>query len=230
MLIKRFIPIGIKRKYRNIYIASKIKNKTKIFCIGLNKTGTTSLEKEMMSLGYTVGNQMRGTRLIDYWAKRDFNPIIQLAKTAQFFQDAPFSYPYTFIAMDQAFPNSKFILTVRNNAEEWYNSLIRFHGKLWGNGNTPPTSEDLKNAPGPWPGSRYEIKMKIHNVPKNEPYKKDVLIDYYETHNKNVKDYFRHRLNDLLILNLKEKDSYSKFCKFLDIKQTKEHFPWENKT
>ena len=63
-----------------------------------------------------------------------------MAKTAQFFQDAPFSYLYIF--MDGALPNRKFILTVPDKEEEGYNSLIRFHGKLLGNGNIPPTVED----------------------------------------------------------------------------------------
>jgi len=220
----------IKASCKNIYKKLKVYGKPKIFCVGLNKTGTTSLEKEMISLGYTVGNQMRGTRLINNWAKRDFKPIIQLGKTAQFFQDAPFSYPYTYIAMDMAYPNSKFILTVRDNPEEWYNSLTRFHSKLWGDGNTPPTAEDLKRAPGPWPESRYEIRMKVNNVTENEPYNKDVLVDFYNTHNKNVKEYFRHRPDDLLVLNLKEKESYARFCQFLGIEQKKTFFPLENKT
>lgn len=173
---------------------------------------------------------MRGTRLLYYWAKRDFKPIIQLAKTAEFFQDNPFSKPYTYIAMDLAFPGSKFILTIRDDAETWYNSLIKFHGKLWGNGNISPTAEDLKNASGPWPGFRYENATLTHNTPPDDPYNKDILIDYYDTHNKNVRDYFRYRQEDLLVMNLKEKDSYTRFCQFLGIEQKKDTFPWENKT
>lgn len=129
----------------------------------------------MIAQGFIVGAQMEGTRLINQWAKRNFKPIIRFAKTAQFFQDAPFSYPYTYIAMDQAFPNSKFILTIRDNAETWYNSLINFHSKLWGsNGNIPPSAEDLNNAPGPWPGFRLKAKLMVNNVPENDPYNKDI--------------------------------------------------------
>ena len=97
--------------------------KPKVFCIGLNKTGTTSLKKESGLQGYTVGNQRQAELLFDDWVKRDFKRIIRYCHTAEFFQDAPFSYPYTFIALDQAFPGSKFILTLRDNADEWYYSF-----------------------------------------------------------------------------------------------------------
>jgi hypothetical protein len=180
--------------------------------------------------GYAVGNQRQAELLFDDWVKRDFRRIIRYCRTAQFFQDAPFSYPYTFIALDQAFPGSKFILTLRDSAERWYDSLIQFHGKLWGNGNVPPTSEDLKKAKYIYKGFPYHSRFHVHDVPEDEPYKKDVLIDYYNTHNKNVKDYFRHRPEDLLVINLKNSDDYARFCKFIGYEQTRNGFPWENKT
>src|SRR5437763_5861921 len=92
-----------------------VRNKQKIFCIGRNKTGTTSLTKAMMELGFITGNQGRAERLIDCYKLRNFKPIIAYCKTAQFFRDVPFSLPFTFIALDVAFPGSKFILTVRDS-------------------------------------------------------------------------------------------------------------------
>ena len=56
----------------------------------------------------------------------NFAPIIAFARTAQLFQDIPFALPFTFQALDQPFPGSKFILSVRRDAEEWYGSLTRF--------------------------------------------------------------------------------------------------------
>jgi len=222
--------LGLKKRARTLLTSIKALGRPKIFCIGLNKTGTTSLKKEMELQGYTVGNQRQAELLFEDWIKRDFKRIIRYCRTAQFFQDVPFSYPYTFIAMDQAFPGSKFILTVRKNAEEWYDSLIRFHGKLWGNGNIPPTAEDLKSATYIYKGQPYHSIFYVHNVPKDNPYKKDILIDHYNSHNKNVKDYFRHRPNDLLIINIKNSEDYSRFCKFIEGKKQREGFPWENKT
>jgi len=65
--------------------------------------------------------------------------------TAQAFQDIPFSLPYTFQALDMRFPGSKFILTIRNNPDQWYHSLISFHSKLFGRGKVPDY-DDLKKA------------------------------------------------------------------------------------
>ena len=222
--------LGLKKKAKNILSTIKAIGKPKIFCVGLNKTGTTSLKKEMEIQEYTVGNQRTAELLFDDWVKRDFKRIIRYCHTAEFFQDVPFSYPYTFMAMDQAFPGSKFILTTRDSAEEWYNSLIRFHGKLWGNGNVPPTTEDLKNATYLYKGSPYYTRFRVHNISEDDPYKKDVMIEYYNTHTKIVTDYFRHRPGDLLVINLKNPEDYSKFCNFIGCKPTNEGFPWENKT
>src|SRR5690606_32403789 len=102
-----------------------------MFCIGLNKTGTTTLETGLKAFNYKMGDQKTGELLFKDWYKRDFKKIIALAKTADAFQDAPFSFPFTFIALDQHFPNAKFILTVRDSPEQWYKSLTTFHSKLW---------------------------------------------------------------------------------------------------
>ncbi len=77
------------------------------------------------------------------WAQRKFNNIVSYCKTADAFQDVPFSNDYTYQVMDYAFPNSKFILTVRNSSEEWYESLTQFHAKMIGK-NRIPTADDLK--------------------------------------------------------------------------------------
>ena len=208
----------------------KISGKQKIFCIGLNKTGTTSLKKEMELQGYVVGNQRLGELLFDDWVRRDFRRIIRLCKTAQFFQDAPFSFPYTYIALDQTFPGSKFILTVRDDGEEWYNSLVNFHSKSWGNGNIPPTWEDLKESTYIYKGFPYHFVSCLFNSQKNDLYNKDKLIKYYNLHCSNVLTYFKYRPDDLFVINLKNNDSYSKFCNFLQCQQVRDSFPWLNKT
>jgi len=95
-----------KQKIRNSRNVIRVIGKQKIFCIGLNKTGTTSLKVEMEKLGYVVGNQLQAELLFDDWIKRDFKRLIRYCYTAQFFQDIPFSCPYTFITLDHAFPGS----------------------------------------------------------------------------------------------------------------------------
>jgi hypothetical protein len=54
--------------------------KFKIFCIGCNKTGTTSLETAFKDWGYKLGNQTIAERLVDSYLDRDFEE--KLSNTA----------------------------------------------------------------------------------------------------------------------------------------------------
>lgn len=199
--------------------------KQKVFCIGFNKTGTTSLETALKRLGYVVGNQHLGEQIaFKHWAQRDFRTLIWFCRTAQAFQDLPFSYPDTYKALDAAFPGSRFILTVRDSSEQWYESLVRFHAKVWSDGRVPPTKAELEKD-----GSWY-IHRNLFDVPEDNPYQKDVLIGTYERHNAGVVDHFRSRPENLLVLNVGEKGAYGKLCGFLDKPCSQSEFPWENKT
>lgn len=208
----------------------KVRGKTKIFGIGKNKTGTTSLYKAMKDLGFIVANQRKFELLIDDWAKRDFNRIIRACKSAQFFQDIPFSYPDTCEALDKAFPNSKFILTIRDTPEQWYNSLTKFHAKKWGKNNRIPTKEDLQNAGYIKKGWAWKINRYLYNTPEEDIYCREILIQDYKRYNEGVMNYFKDRPEDLLILNVGEKGAYHKLCNFLNVPALQEEFPWENMT
>jgi hypothetical protein len=208
----------------------KAYGKPKIFGVGANKTGTTSLAYAMIELGFAVGNQRTGENLVDDWAKRDFRRIIKYCKTAQFFQDAPFSYDFTYIALDYVFKESKFILTVRDTPEQWYNSLIRFHGTIWGKNGRVPTKENLMEATYIYKGRPWHTNRLKYTTPEDDPYNKDLMIKGYETHNEEIKNYFRHRPDDLLVLNVSDENAYEDLCKFLNVKKKRDTFPWKNKT
>ena len=207
----------------------KSAGKPKVFCIGRNKTGTTSIAKALKELDFIVAEQRPAELLIHDWARRDFRRIIHFCHTAQAFQDGPFSLPYTFQALDMRFPGSKFILTVRDSPEQWYQSVIRFHAKLFGHGNTP-TCDDLKKAQYCYAGYMYENIRAIYPTPDDDIYNKEMLIHHYEAHNQSVIEYFRHRPNDLLVLNISQEGAYQRFCEFLDKPCLRQSFPWENKT
>ena len=235
--IKQALPFSLRKNIKLKYAQLKQKqweikhaNSPKIFGIGYNKTGTTSLEKAMRNLGYKVGDQRTAELLHKEWGVRNFTPIIKYCKTAEFFQDVPFSKPFTFIALDQAFPNSKFILTIRDDPEQWYNSLIKFHTKLWSHNDKPPTPRDLKNAKYVYKGWAWELNRLQSATPENNPYDKKSLINSYNEYNKSVIDYFKNKNENLLVLNVAEKGVYCKLCEFLNQPVTREEFPWENKT
>ena len=204
-------------------------SRKKVFCIGLNKTGTTSIKYALEELGFRTGNEKKAKGLFDHWVQRDFKPIIRFCHSADAFQDSPFSLPYTYIALDQYFKNAKFILTIRDNAQQWVDSLRNFHAALWGNGNTP-TKSDLENAINLEKGRPWRVNRALFNSPEDDPYNIDDLSLFYHSYNTDVVNYFKYRQNDLLVINLSEKDSYGKMCTFLAVKPQREDFPHKNKT
>ena len=204
-------------------------SKTKIFCIGANKTGTTSVEKALIDHGFKMGNQSKAQNLIENYKNRDFKSIIKYCKTAEAFQDAPFSWHYTFMFLDQAFPYAKFILTVRDNEEVWYKSIVSFQTKLFGKNGDIPTKEDLSQAHRTSKRTVWDNMNVRHELDEKDPYNKDMLVNYYLTHNKAILDYFRFKDN-LIVINLAENNVYQRYCDFLGLKPLYDNFPWENKT
>jgi len=204
--------------------------KSKIFCIGFGKTGTTTIERVLKDFNFKLGNQEKGELLISDWYKRDFKNIIKLCKTADAFQDIPFALPYTFMALDQYFKYAKFILTERDSTEQWYHSLVNFHSKLWANGIHVPTAEELKNANYRYKGYPYEVIKQIYNTNDDNLYHKETLIKVYEQHNTSIKDYFKSRPEKLIVINVAKRDDYFRLSDFLNKKPLADNFPWKNKT
>ena len=183
----------------------------------------------MAELGYVVGDQTTAEMLVRDWGRRDFTKIAGYCHSGEFFQDIPFSLPYTFQAMDMYFPSSKFILTIRDS-ESWYKSMYDFHLRDTVHGNKAKSLEMLKDATYCYKGFAYDTKALVYDLPNDEPYHKETLINHYDFHNKMVKDYFRNRPEDLLVLEVSEAGAYKKLCDFLGKPCASVDFPWENKT
>jgi len=178
-------------------------SRNKIFVIGRNKTGTTSMLVALKSLGFKMGSQAVAELLLEDWARRDFRRIVEYCRSADAFQDVPFSLDYTYVVLDQAFPNSKFILTIRRDSSEWYDSLMRFHTRMIGKNRTP-TAADLKQFRYRKPEFLWQAAQLIYGVDESTLYDRKIYTSHYESHVKNVREYFRHRPDDLLVLNVSD--------------------------
>ena len=192
----------------------------KIFNIGFHKTGTTSLTQFMHDLGYkslhSVAMSMQYLQLgtqhncgEDTGKPSDFEKLIDnnlLKHTVQqydFFSDNP--WPLLYKHLDKTYPDSKFILTLRNN-EKWINSLNKYSGT----GNT-----------------RMRQLVYGYGNPSNHitQYRK-----IYIRHNKNVKEYFKDK-NNLLIIDIAEDNKVlaNKILQFLGLDNPGITFPTKNK-
>lgn len=202
------------------------RNKPKIFVIGFNKTATTSIKHALAELDIIVGNQTMGEYLAEDMLDKRYKTLLQYCETAEAFQDVPFSFPNVYKLLDKKFPGSKFILSVRDSSEQWFNSILKFHGKHWAN-NGVPTRKDLENANYLYRGYAYVVNQYIYG---DHYYEKEHYIKVYEDHIHDVKTWFKDRPDDLLVLNVAEEAAYFKFCDFIGKTPLRKEFPWENRT
>lgn len=202
----------------------------KVFCIGLNKTGTTSIDSALRILGYRLGRQGKAEVLVQECLQGNYRRLERHCYSADAFQDMPFSLPGIYRFLDKAFPNAKFILTVRDSAAQWYRSLIRFHSKKWADGRRTPTREDLQNAVYIYKGRPWEINRLLYETPEEEPYHRGTLISHYERHIADVREHFRDSPQKLIEINVSQTEDYFRLCEFLGRAPRASSFPWENAT
>lgn len=203
----------------------------KIFCIGFNKTGTTSLEKLLKLFGFTLGNQAAAEVLLEDWTKyKNADRLIRYCHSADAFQDVPFMFPELYKELDRAFPNSKFILTVRDSADQWLRSLKTFHAKKFAaQKDRTPTEEELKNATYRYKGFMFDLAVALWDYPQIPLYDDEQYKAKYLNHIKEVTEYFKGT-NRLIQLNVSSKDDFGALCHFLNVEAEIKEFPWENKT
>ena len=172
----------------------------KVFGVGFHKTGTTSLAKALTLLGYKVTGP---NRVSDPLISQNVYEIaFDLVEKFDAFQDNP--WPIIFKELDEKYPGSKFILTLRPSGE-WIRSVARHFGAA----ETP-------------------MRKWIYGVgsPKGN---EEIYLSRYERHNQEVLDYFRDRPDDLLVLHITEGDGWEKLCPFLKEDMPETPFPHANK-
>ena len=97
----------------------------KVFCVGFQKTGTTSLYAALTRLGWrTAAVVGRGLSAEELRAQAK-DLCIETARRFDAAEDMP--WPLFYRELDAAFPDSKFILTLRES-ESWYRSVLDHFG------------------------------------------------------------------------------------------------------
>lgn len=215
------------------------KKTPKIFGIGANKTGSSSLAAIFKKLNYVVASQVKQEKLTTLDVQnRDFRTLKNFINKYHFFQDKPFSEDTTYITVDAMFPKSKFILTVRDS-EQWFESMKNFHLKLINKANNTQkeklTKEDLENfsyiEEGYWiKCKKFSWISEIDNENKSKYnyellYNKEHYIKLYEQRNQSILKYFQNKPEDLLVLNVSKEQDISRILNFLKISKDK-NFPF----
>lgn len=225
---KIFFPTYIRENnLKKDYLRTLLRRKKKVFVIGFNKTGTTTLHKAINELGYISGKQHLAELLLPEITKGNLDNLFKYCKTAEAFQDIPFSLPEIYKELDKKFPNSKFILSIRDDENQWFQSICKFHAKLYGKDGRIPTKEDLENSNYVFKG--YPLLFNNY-VFGNHFYEKNIYTKTYNKHINDVVDYFKNKSHQLLVINVSEESSYTDMCKFLNVTPLRTTFEWKNKT
>ncbi len=108
-------------------IFRKARYDAKVFCIGYNKTGTTSLGQALRLLGYRHSSfNKRVWR--DFYDNGKTEKIIRYTAKFDSLDDLPWLLEDMIPVMDSTFPNSKFIYLERDE-ESWRNSFKNWREK-----------------------------------------------------------------------------------------------------
>lgn len=173
----------------------------KVFCIGYQKTATSSLHFALKEIGYNVC----GTRsdLLEVLKNKRWEQIWSEVDKYDAFEDHP--WPNIYKELDQKYPNSKFILTLRDE-EKWINSCVKFFGE----------------KPHPLNDWMYGVSF-----PKGN---EDIYLKIFQRHNREVVEYFKDRPEDLLVMDITKGDGWEKLCPFLGVEGREGSFYHVNKT
>ena len=160
----------------------------KIFVIGFQKTGTTSLDLALQRLGYRV--YCVDKNLLKFKKEEDLkNYILKILKNWDAVQDMP--WPLFYKELYDLYPDAKFILTKRE-PDDWFNSVKRFFGSI-----------------------RIPFHKNIYHVPCAEGYEKEYKA-IYNKHNDGVLKFFNEKDN-FLCMEPKCNFDYKTLCHFLQI-------------
>lgn len=165
--------------------------KPKVFGIGFQKTGTTTLGVIFDKLGYRTASyhQLRDFAAADQVDLAEVEArVLEVARTVDAAKDTP--WPLFYQSLDQAFPGSKFIHVTRDR-ERWIQSAVNDFG----------THENA-------------LHKAIYGAPCPVGFEA-LWLERYDRHNDEVKAYFADRPDDCLFLKLEDGISYEAVCDFL---------------
>jgi hypothetical protein len=179
----------------------------KIFGIGFQKTGTSSLNRALRILGYNAAggiriNHPKGVTIEPPLTKGKVLPVaLARVGAADAFSDNP--WPLLFRELDAAFPGSKFVLTHRE-PDLWLASMLRHFG----------------DRPS-------DVMQWIYGVPCPKGHEVRCL-HVYMGHNDAVRAHFAGRPDDLLEMDIGGGQGWLELCTFLGRPVPKEAFPHDN--
>lgn len=188
----------------------KMTGSTKVFCVGMNKTGTSSIASclELLELGPVCSPPELGAatrrlvrKILDH---QDYGPLVEVARRYRSFEDRPWNVWRAYEAMDRAFPDSVFILSVRD-PKSWWRSVARW---------ITVVKPQLLNL--------YARHLQADSLSEA------AFVAGYERHNEAIRSHFRGS-NRLLEIDVVGGEGWAELCGFLGRPVPDAPFPHANR-
>lgn len=170
----------------------------KVFEIGVAKTGTTSLGRAYEILGFKHKAEDPDLYL-EFIENYDYEVLYEVIDKYDAFQDGPWhNKDVDYKILDKKYPNSKFIILERDD-ESWIRSNEKFY--------SPKYHKDWEN----W---EYSFLIDDRWVTQRESVIEEKLT-YKNSKYLKIKEYFKDRQNDLLVMNICDGQGWEVLCPFL---------------
>ena len=174
---------------------------TKIFGVGLARTGTTSMHEAMGLL--EIRSAPSSVALLD-----DLDHPLLEEYDAFFDNPIPFRYHQ----IDEAWPGSRFIATTRS-LDGWLQSMQWLFD----------VGLERLNPADRMVGDR--VHRECYGITQ---FDSEVLAGLWHRHHENLRDYFHDRSNDVLWLDLDQGFEWAPLCEFLGVTEPSAPFPHVN--
>lgn len=213
----------------------------KIICVGLNKTGTSSLARSLKNIGLTTWADGGPTYRLNFsnysFSNNSIGAVIDLIEkvNVDFYQDIPFSCPGISERLINIFPQSKYILTKRENVDKWVSSVKRFWEPYFINNKFNPNAilfgSHYIHDRGNVPELSYLLNLfETWDLDSYEGTLDDKLAQVYLNHNNSVKKTLIANNCDWIEIDISKKGEFKRLTDWLKINNTEEDFVWVNKT
>jgi hypothetical protein len=179
----------------------------KLFGIGLNKTGTSSLRLALEVFGYRVCGPRR--ELLKAYRRGDMSGFDRVVAAYDAFEDIPWPLVFDYL-FERYGDDTQFVLTTRASPDKWFNS-IENHARTSG------------FASDTWLLT-YGTRRPFGRA---RQYK-----EFYTSHNDRVRSYFKQRNAEhrLLEICFDRGEGWPELCRFIGEAVPSVPFPHANKT
>lgn len=181
----------------------------KIFGIGLSRTGTKSLTSALETLDFNIAHYPCDRKTYKELTIGKYNlSILENYDGITDITVAPF-FPH----LDRLYPGSKFIFTLREK-ETWLKSMENHFGK--------------NPLPKVLPDLLFERKIRRFlraAVYGTYTFDRERMAYVYDSHLKNVREYFKEKEKQLLEINITNGEGWEKLCPFLEKAVPPDPFP-----